>query len=260
VFRDKYLITAFHRVNERTLGGGISCSPRSFRRICSWLARNFRVVSLAEQVQALESGRILPNTASITFDDGYLDNYEIAAPILRELGLPATFFVATDFIGSTTVPAWDEYPDQARWMTWDHLRDLVKQGFDVESHTCTHIDMGVVDRECARQELSMSLTRLNDALGSRQRMFAYPFGGKENITEPMRTLVEQAGYRCCLSCHGGINTRHTSAYSLWRMPVNEEYESPEQFGLELLRAAASGDAGIARPRDVHPHCTEPGQI
>jgi peptidoglycan/xylan/chitin deacetylase (PgdA/CDA1 family) len=235
-FRDKFLVTAFHRVNRSTLGDGVTCSPESFRSICIWLAKNFRVIPLSEQIDALEKGHILPRTASITFDDGYLDNFEIAAPILRELGLPATFFVATDLIESQIVPAWDhERGTDTKWMTWEHVRELARQGFDIESHTCTHIDLGTADAELARQELHDSIARLTRLLGSPRRLFAYPFGGLKNITETTRELVRQEGYRCCLSCYGGINSAKTSAYSLCRVPINEEYRSPYQLGLEILR-------------------------
>lgn len=240
-FADKYVITAFHRVNVATMGDGISCSPAAFRGICKWLARNFHVVPLEAQIEAMEMGKPLQRTASITFDDGYLDNYESAAPILKELGLPATFFVNTDFIGSEQVPAWDlARGTRTRWMSWDQVRQLRRDGFAVESHTSTHIDMGVVPVERARAELRDTIARLAELPGKTAGLFAYPFGGKANITTDMRSMLQDEGFRCCLSCHGGINAEGTSRYHLVRVPVNEEYRHPYQFGLELLRAPVAG--------------------
>ena len=45
---------------------------------------------------------------SITFDDGYRDNHEIAAPILKDLGLHSTFFITSGYIESNVVPFWDK--------------------------------------------------------------------------------------------------------------------------------------------------------
>jgi peptidoglycan/xylan/chitin deacetylase (PgdA/CDA1 family) len=59
---------------------------------------NFNVISLADGVAGLKRGCLPPRALSITFDDGYRDNHDIALPILLQLGLPATFFVATGFL------------------------------------------------------------------------------------------------------------------------------------------------------------------
>jgi peptidoglycan/xylan/chitin deacetylase (PgdA/CDA1 family) len=242
-FRDKYLITAFHRVNNHTVGDGITCTPDRFRELCIWLAKNFDVVPLEAQIAALEDGRILPGSASITFDDGYLDNHEIAAPLLRELGLPATFFVATRLIGSDSVtPADARRGIKTEWMNWDHLRDLVSQGFSVESHTSTHQDLGKATPGEARVELVESMTHLKERLGTQKGMFAHPFGGRQHMTDEIRKLVRAVGYRCCVSCHGGVNGLETNPYSLSRMPFNERYESAHQYGLDVLRAAVSREA------------------
>lgn len=58
------------------------------------------IVSLLEGLNQLRMGAVKGPIAAITFDDGYLDNYELALPILQSIGIPATFFVATGFLGS----------------------------------------------------------------------------------------------------------------------------------------------------------------
>lgn len=64
----------------------------------SALARVFNVLPLDEAVDMLFAGRLPPRAACITFDDGYRDNYEVALPLLKSLGLTATFFVSNAFI------------------------------------------------------------------------------------------------------------------------------------------------------------------
>jgi len=62
------------------------------------LASGFNVLPLAEAVQCLAQGTLPVRAACVTFDDGYADNHDVAFPILRQLGIPATFFVATGFL------------------------------------------------------------------------------------------------------------------------------------------------------------------
>lgn len=70
-----------------------------FEQRLRWLRDWFNVLPLAEAVQRLAAGTIPPRALAITFDDGYADNAEIAAPVLRRLGLTATFFVTTGYLG-----------------------------------------------------------------------------------------------------------------------------------------------------------------
>lgn len=79
--------------------GGKHIHVDDFRRVLQWLKTYFTVVPLEAIVAALEEGKDLPpNSIALTFDDGYESNYTLAYPVLRELGLPATIFLATRFI------------------------------------------------------------------------------------------------------------------------------------------------------------------
>lgn len=79
----------------------ISTPPEEFREQMRWIARHFRPMRLTDIVEALDAGEVLPpDTVAVTFDDGYDDNYHVAAPILEEAGVPATFFVSTGHLDS----------------------------------------------------------------------------------------------------------------------------------------------------------------
>lgn len=69
-----------------------------FDRILGWLRSQYRVLPLDEAVVRLREGNLPPAAAAITFDDGYRDNHDVAAPLLERHGLPATFFVTTGYI------------------------------------------------------------------------------------------------------------------------------------------------------------------
>ena len=75
------------------------------------VAENYRPVALSELVAGLRSGRIPDRSVAITFDDGYVDNLERGLPVLERLGVPATIYIATGYIGSDAPFWWDEAED-----------------------------------------------------------------------------------------------------------------------------------------------------
>jgi peptidoglycan/xylan/chitin deacetylase (PgdA/CDA1 family) len=232
-------IVAFHRVIDSLDPDGITCSASQFEAFCSFFSKYFRVVPLSHQIQCCRVGQDLGGTLSITFDDGYLDNLEVAAPILLKLKLPATFFVTTSFIGSKTVPFWDrELPNHPGWMNWDQVRRLRELGFEIGNHTDTHINMRDADAELIRLELARSRSTLIRELGIDSDLFAYPFGGRMDITPSARQLVREAGFSCCLSCFGGVNSSRPDPFDLKRIGIAEWFKTPHQFGYELLAGKA----------------------
>ncbi|MEO6065616.1 MAG: polysaccharide deacetylase family protein [Lysobacterales bacterium] len=97
--RARLTILIFHRVRATpdSLFPG-AMDARMFRERMEWARSWFRILPLREAVAALKRGVLPPRAMSVTFDDGYADNQEIALPILRDLDLHATFFVASAFI------------------------------------------------------------------------------------------------------------------------------------------------------------------
>ena len=97
--RARHQTLIFHRVLQRPdpMSPGEPTADW-FRRLIRMLAANFEIIGLAEAVDRAATGRLSGRTLSITFDDGYADNYTVALPILQEFGAPATFFVASGFI------------------------------------------------------------------------------------------------------------------------------------------------------------------
>lgn len=92
-------ILIFHRVlkNADPLMPSEPDATR-FREILGWVKDSFNVIPLDIAVERLATGQLPPAALSITFDDGYADNYDVALPILQEFGMSATFFVASDFL------------------------------------------------------------------------------------------------------------------------------------------------------------------
>lgn len=112
--RGKALIVVYHRFSEN--GNRLSTSAAAFREQLEYLTAHYRVLPLSEMASYFRRGRRLPpSVAAVTIDDGYRDSFEIAFPILRQYNVPASVFVATDFI------------DQRAWLWTDKLRYLTSQ-------------------------------------------------------------------------------------------------------------------------------------
>jgi peptidoglycan/xylan/chitin deacetylase (PgdA/CDA1 family) len=99
-FADKLTIVMYHGVVRSPLKLFDWCFIEEglFRSQLTYLKAHFDVVPLSTAVRLVQDGEIKRPTAAITFDDGYQNNYSVAFPILRELSLPATIFIATGFI------------------------------------------------------------------------------------------------------------------------------------------------------------------
>jgi peptidoglycan/xylan/chitin deacetylase (PgdA/CDA1 family) len=229
-------IVAFHRVNDSMpANDSLTCGSEMFSEFCGFFKEHYDIVPLAEQIRSCREGSPRSGTLSITFDDGYLDNFQVAAPILKDLGLPATFFVTTGFIQSTVVPFWDkDLPKQPGWMSWAHVRDLADSGFDIGCHTATHIDLGTCGAEEVRTELRESKTILEQRLSRPVTLFAYPFGARTNINQTSLDVVREEGFECCVSCCGGTNSGATDPFSLNRLPISGWFSRPHQMAAEIV--------------------------
>ncbi|MFH1680397.1 MAG: polysaccharide deacetylase family protein [Candidatus Eisenbacteria bacterium] len=247
-FRNKALIVLFHRVDDSLGDDPISCTSATFRAYCDFFREYFHVVSLAELLRRLEKGETIRRRVVITFDDGYKDNFQIAAAELERRGLTACFFIATGFIGTERVPAWDAGKSiRSAWMDWDDVRSLDRRGFELGAHTMDHVDLGKVEGPEAATEIAGSKERLERELGRPVVFFSYPFGARRNFTEENRAEVRRAGFSCCLSAFGGSVAPGTSPFRLARMPVSPWYRSPYQFGFEAMREPAGPPGQRVRP-------------
>lgn len=87
----------------------ISALPEQFYEQVKYLKSRFHIADLNEVLAISSNPKQLQGISILlTFDDGYLDNYEVAYPILRSLSVPAVFFLATNYVGTSRIPWWDK--------------------------------------------------------------------------------------------------------------------------------------------------------
>ena len=174
----------------------------------------YHVVSFGALVDALEGRDTLPKRAVVlTFDDGWVNQYHHAFPILRRFGMTATFFVFTTPIGK-----------DPKLMTWDQLRELQAAGMTIGSHTRTHPVLP--DYHAAlHNEVEMSRADLEKHLGHAPDFFAYPFGAWDSASA---AWARTAGYRAARAYRGGAWNAPSDLYHLRAVPVTDNMEAFER--------------------------------
>jgi peptidoglycan/xylan/chitin deacetylase (PgdA/CDA1 family) len=222
----------------------LEITPELFGRQMAMLSRaGYRPVPLGRAVRA--GGDEAPPRRSIviTFDDGTLDFWEHAKPILARHGFTATLFVVTGQVGGHS--AWDRElgePDRPL-MSWDQIRQLHRAGFEIGSHTHTHRPLTELTEAEVRSELDRSRRTLADELGAVPQFLAYPRGF---YTDRHKRLAREAGYAgACAVILRWRDLWRSDPYALKRMSVKGD-ESMFRFRMRLalcrLVRYASGDA------------------
>lgn len=192
-------VLLYHRIADHWAGDDakITVLPETFEAHLRYLHRKgYRIRSLDDAELA---GQPRAREIVITFDDGYLDNYATAFPLLQKYGFTATFFLTTELIGKHH--RWGdstEFP----YMSWQHAREMLAHGFSFGSHTCTHPDLTTVGKKALFHEIHGSRKRLEDQLGVQITHFSYPFGKYDEAT---KRCVEEAEYvsACSVSNYDG---------------------------------------------------------
>ena len=189
-----------------------------FKRQMAWLKwLRYHVLSLEDYLRYRAEDRLPPaRSIVITVDDGYLDNYAVAYPILRRYGFPATIFLVSSNVGDAN--RWDEpglLRDRAL-MSWTEIHEMVQGGMTFGAHTQTHPMLTVVTPDRARTEIAGSRVDLTRALDQPIQFFSYPHG-KYDVAA--RSIVEQVGYMGACSTRAGMNSPATSRFELRRTEV-----------------------------------------
>lgn len=233
--RPSAVVLVYHRVNDE-FKDSVTTGVKLFDAHMAYLKRHWPVVPLRVLIDGEFVFKDDPVCVCITFDDGYRDNYDYAAPILLKHRLPATFFVST---GKLTDQRPFEHDLQKLGrglpnMTWDQAREMMRDGFDFGSHTVNHVNLAQLPLDRVELELAESREALRFELGQEQFLFAYPFGRRSDMTPEVHALVRSAGYACCCSAYGGINAIPLDHFNILRIGVNFNFSVP------VLRAYLHG--------------------
>jgi peptidoglycan/xylan/chitin deacetylase (PgdA/CDA1 family) len=186
----------------------------------------------------VEGQPLPPHAVLITFDDGYHDNLDNAARVLRKYGYPAVLFVPIGYLDDRhPLPHEEHLAAQGilnRTIDWDELAELDRAGIRIESHGISHRPLADLEVDEAAREITLSKLRLEERLGRPVRAFSYVKGSEAHYKQVHLSLVRQAGYDVAFTAVSGANSQTTDPLQLRR--YNIEPYSPRTFELVLAGA------------------------
>ena len=229
-------ILTYHKispVHAKTLYPGTFVPPDLFEKHLGFLARKgFETMHLYD----LFSGNEPAKPIILTFDDGFQDFEETAAPLLSRFGFGATVFLVSDFVGKTN--AWDENIGDVTYplMSKGSIVRLQELGYEFGSHTRSHIRLSSHDALSQDEEIRGSKSDLETLLGSPIQTFCYPYGSYD---ENSLRSVRASGYRFAVTCDKGLNDGTEDPLRLKRIAIRNDTSLPV-FVYKLWRAFRLG--------------------
>ena len=207
------MILAYHRINPWHTNDALTVSPDNFAKQMDYLlCKKLKPVSLSgyldsrnkktESADCFLSKSISPvKEFSITFDDGFSDNYKYALPILKEKQIPFTVFLCVSFIGTDRL--FDRYTniEKDRFLNWEQVCSMARENVTFGSHCLTHPHLTQIPEETAKKEICESKNILEEKTGRAIDFFCYPYG--EYNSNTIKT-VKEAGYKAGLVTQGKI--------------------------------------------------------
>ncbi len=147
----------------------------------------------------------------LTFDDGYVCNYNILFPLLQKYNVKATFFIITNYLSR---PEGSGYSNLEQYLTWDNLREMDASGLcSIQSHTEEHLDMGILGEPSTHRELEGSKLMLVRQIGKEPFVVSYPEGKATDLTYS----VTRETYRFGVKMSGPTYVTGDDPVIIWRI-------------------------------------------
>jgi peptidoglycan/xylan/chitin deacetylase (PgdA/CDA1 family) len=215
-------VLCYHRFGTRG-GSRLNVTAAAFEAQMDYLARNgFTVVPMARLAGFLDGKAALPpKTVVITIDDGYKSSFEIAWPILRKFGFPATVYLYSDFVGAGDA------------LSWGQMKEMTAGGLiDIQPHSKSHANLtlrlpGETDaryRDRIRREVDVPVATIKDKLAVPTFSYAYPYG---DVNEYVVELLAKQKVNYGVTVTPGGNAFYAYPFMLRRSMIfgNDDLEA-----------------------------------
>ncbi len=185
-----------------TLRDSLSITPDRFEAEMAYLSQNgYNTITPDSLYADLKAGTSPGHAVLLTFDDGYIDFYINAFPILRRYNIHATVFIPTGLVGGSY------------YLTWDQIKEMDSSGLiTFEAHSVNHVNLAGMSGDRLKFQVYESKKVLESQLGHPVNFFAYPYGTSNAETWQ---VVKEAGF---LGAWGTWYGRVESEGRVYNMP------------------------------------------
>jgi len=177
-------ILLYHNISRTFSPYGSIVFPGVFTKHIRFLRSNGIKFLGPEEFFEADSGVLL------TFDDGFIDLYKFAFPVLTEGNVPALMFVVSGYAGRKN--QWDVNIGKSfTHLSWSRIKEMHKYGISIGSHSHLHPDYSRSPVDVVEKDMETSLNIISDKIGEKVKYLSYPFG---RIRKKEWKLAEEAGY------------------------------------------------------------------
>lgn len=226
VRRARVPILMYHYVSEPPPDADVyrkdlSVTPAQFEAHLQALQEaGYQAIPLVDLVSYLATGQpqLPANGVVLTFDDGYVDIYANAWPLLQKYGFTATIFVITDFVDM----------QRPGYATWEQLAEMHAAGIDIGSHSRDHADLTGRDTDFLVWQALGSREMIESRLGFTPRLFCYPAGRYDDLAIQ---VVRSANYWGAVTTQQGATHASDAPFELTRVRVRGSHRASDLLRL-----------------------------
>jgi peptidoglycan/xylan/chitin deacetylase (PgdA/CDA1 family) len=200
----------YHSVRE-SADNEVTITPNMLRTQLKYIKdEGYTALTINELKDYILNNSPIPHKSIvITFDDGYMDNYSYAFPILKDLNMIATIFCITSNL------------DGSYYLSKDAIVEMSNYGIDIQSHTINHPKLAEITYDEQLTELINSKKTLESITGKKVDSIAYPFGNFNNDTI---RAAKDAGYTLGFTTKRGLSDRDDNPLKLDRIYISSKYD------------------------------------
>ena len=202
-------ILYYHSVRP-TEDNELIISPEKLKEQLEFLkSEGYQSLSLKEFSEYILNNAPVPEkSVLITFDDGYMDNYANAFPVLKELNMKAVIFCITFKL------------DGSYYLSNDAIKEMTDYGIDIQSHTVNHDDLSSLNYQDTLTTLKNSKENLESITNSKIYAIAYPYG---KFNDNTFDAAKNAGYTLGFITNTGLAKPSDDPLKLKRIYISSEY-------------------------------------